>query len=126
MSLDLISDAQTTEEQFLRHIFVRDQMQEWSKEPLVMVTTATTGDGVPQLLDALDRHRARVAAAPDAAARLARTEAQVWSIVGERVRDRLTGDDSRASTDAILRQVAAHELDPFAAADLLLDERRSR
>ena len=33
---DLISQAQTTEEQFLRHIFVRDQMAEWSKNPLVM------------------------------------------------------------------------------------------
>ncbi|HEX5270296.1 MAG TPA: aspartate aminotransferase family protein [Gemmataceae bacterium] len=33
---DLISDAQTTEERFLRHIFVRDQMAEWSRRPLVM------------------------------------------------------------------------------------------
>jgi adenosylmethionine-8-amino-7-oxononanoate aminotransferase len=33
---DLISQAQTTEEQFLRHIFVRDQMAEWSKRPLIM------------------------------------------------------------------------------------------
>jgi adenosylmethionine-8-amino-7-oxononanoate aminotransferase len=33
---DLISEAQTTEEQFLRHIFVRDQMAEWCKAPLVM------------------------------------------------------------------------------------------
>src|SRR5712692_6535754 len=33
---DLISQAQTTEEQFLRHIFVRDQMAEWAKHPLVM------------------------------------------------------------------------------------------
>jgi adenosylmethionine-8-amino-7-oxononanoate aminotransferase len=33
---DLISQAQTTEEQFLRHIFVRDQMAEWSKHPLIM------------------------------------------------------------------------------------------
>src|SRR6201981_1275057 len=33
---DLISDAQTSEEQFLRHIFVRDQMAEWSKQPLIM------------------------------------------------------------------------------------------
>jgi adenosylmethionine-8-amino-7-oxononanoate aminotransferase len=33
---DLIADAQTTEEHFLRHIFVRDQMAEWSKSPLVM------------------------------------------------------------------------------------------
>src|SRR5260370_22941474 len=33
---DLISEAQTTQEQFLRHIFVRDQMAEWSKSPLIM------------------------------------------------------------------------------------------
>jgi adenosylmethionine-8-amino-7-oxononanoate aminotransferase len=33
---DLISEAQTTEERFLRHIFVRDQMAEWSKHPLIM------------------------------------------------------------------------------------------
>jgi adenosylmethionine-8-amino-7-oxononanoate aminotransferase len=33
---ELISDAQTTEERFLRHIFVRDQMAEWSRHPLVM------------------------------------------------------------------------------------------
>ena len=33
---DLISEAQTTEERFLRQIFVRDQMAEWSKRPLVM------------------------------------------------------------------------------------------
>lgn len=33
---DLISDAQTSEEQFLRHIFVRDQMAEWCKAPLIM------------------------------------------------------------------------------------------
>jgi adenosylmethionine-8-amino-7-oxononanoate aminotransferase len=33
---DLIAGAQTTEERFLRHIFVRDQMADWSKNPLVM------------------------------------------------------------------------------------------
>src|SRR5262245_50787521 len=33
---DLIAEAQTCEERFLRQIFVRDQMAEWSKQPLVM------------------------------------------------------------------------------------------
>jgi adenosylmethionine-8-amino-7-oxononanoate aminotransferase len=33
---DLISAAKTSEEQFLRHIFVRDQMAEWSKSPFIM------------------------------------------------------------------------------------------
>lgn len=33
---DLIATARTTEEPFLRQIFVRDQMHEWCKAPLVM------------------------------------------------------------------------------------------
>src|SRR5947209_15589540 len=33
---DLISAAQTTEEPFLRQLFVRDQMAEWSKAPFIM------------------------------------------------------------------------------------------
>ena len=33
---ELIAEGQTTEEAFLRQIFVRDQMAEWSKNPLIM------------------------------------------------------------------------------------------
>jgi adenosylmethionine-8-amino-7-oxononanoate aminotransferase len=33
---DLITEAQASEERFLRQIFVRDQMAEWSKQPLLM------------------------------------------------------------------------------------------
>src|SRR5436190_1559495 len=33
---ELIATSQTTEEEFLRHIFIRDQMAEWSKAPLLM------------------------------------------------------------------------------------------
>ena len=42
---NLISYAQTTEEAFLRQIFIRDQMAEWSKQPLLMArrTASTTG-----------------------------------------------------------------------------------
>src|SRR5258707_5155826 len=32
----VIPELQTSEEQFLRQIFVRDQMAEWSKQPLIM------------------------------------------------------------------------------------------
>ena len=55
------------------------------KRPEVLVTTASTGEGVAELLVALDRHRAagREAASGGAAgeARLARAEAQVWAIL---------------------------------------------
>ncbi|MEQ8790992.1 MAG: aspartate aminotransferase family protein [Pirellulaceae bacterium] len=33
---ELISEAQASEERFLRQIFVRDQMAEWSKQPFIM------------------------------------------------------------------------------------------
>src|SRR6516162_7153426 len=35
-STALIDQSQTTDEAFLKHIFVRDQMAEWTKQPLVM------------------------------------------------------------------------------------------
>ncbi len=90
------------------------------KQPVVLVTTASTGAGVPELLAALDRHRAitRDAAAP--AARRARAEAQVWAVVAERLRERLASDGLRATSDAVLADVADHRLDPYAAADQLL------
>ena len=90
------------------------------KEPEVLVTTAMTGAGVPELLAALDRHRERSRDEPDSPARLARAEAQVWSILGDRIRGSLGTGERRASTEGILRQVAEHELDPFSAADRLL------
>jgi LAO/AO transport system kinase len=99
------------------------------KEPEVLLTTATTGAGIPELLASLDRHRARGREAGDTPARLARAEAHVWSILADRLRADLHEPANRSATDAAMRQVATHELDPFAAADQLLAgirrERRS-
>ena len=93
------------------------------KRPEVLVTTAATGEGVDELLAALDRHRA---AGPDdgsgaATARLARAEAQVWAILSDRLRDALQEADHAKATRATLVEVAEHRLDPYAAADRLLE-----
>ena len=96
------------------------------KEPQVLITTATTGAGVPELLAALDRHRAMAHEAGTPTARLARAEAQVWAILGDRLRGELTSAGRRPDTERLLLAVADHELDPFAAADRLLDALRSR
>jgi len=94
------------------------------KEPEVLVTTATTGAGIPELLAALDRHRARGRDAGDTPARLARAEAQVWAILADRLRADLHVPANREATEATMRRVATHRLDPFAAADALLAEIR--
>jgi adenosylmethionine-8-amino-7-oxononanoate aminotransferase len=74
---DLIADAQATEERFLRQIFVRDQMAEWSKAPLIMaraegvhywdvngkryldglsgIYVASVGHGNPRVIEAIRR-----------------------------------------------------------------------
>jgi LAO/AO transport system kinase len=90
------------------------------KRPEVMIATATTGAGIPELLVALDRHRA-TGAAPGSPARLSRAEALVWSIVSERLAAELRGPTRAVGTAETLAAVADHELDPYAAADRLLE-----
>jgi LAO/AO transport system kinase len=89
------------------------------KRPEVLITTASTGEGVPALLAALDRHRS-VPGGPTGAARLARADALVWAIVAERLRGRLREPGLAGATGETLARVAAHRLDPYAAADELL------
>ena len=86
----------------------------------VLVTTATTGEGVPALLAALDRHRSALPVSHDAGGRRARAAALVWALLGDRVRERLVRPEAAASTSAVLDAVAGHALDPYTAADRLL------
>ena len=53
--------------------------------------------------------------------RLARAEAQVTGILIDRTRSSIRSPANRAETEALLRAVASHELDPYAAADRLVE-----
>jgi len=102
------------------------------KEPAVLVATAATGEGVAGLLEAIDRHRVS-AAALSSEARLRRAEAQIWAVLVDRLRDRLSAFEGAVGASAplsegshsgpareLLESVAANELDPYEAADRLL------
>jgi LAO/AO transport system kinase len=97
------------------------------KRPEVLVTTAATGEGVAALLAAIDRHRATLTA--DGAARAAdvtpparaRAATQIRAVLADRLADRLRTGELAALHDQLVEAVAAHELDPYAAADRLLD-----
>jgi LAO/AO transport system kinase len=90
------------------------------KRPDVLLTTASTGAGVPELLAALDaRAAAKVATSIDAA-RLARADAQMQAILADRLRARLDRPGVAGRTAELRRAVAEHRIDPFAAADALL------
>ena len=90
------------------------------KRPEVLVTTATTGDGVPELLAALDRHRERSRDGLTSDARRARARAQIQGVLAERMVDRLREPVLAPVADAVVEDVAEHRLDPYAAADRLL------
>jgi LAO/AO transport system kinase len=92
------------------------------KRPDVLLASALTGAGVPELLAALDRrHNARAtdSASTDAAA-LKRAEAQLSGILAQRVARQLRTPGRAEARAATLRAVAKHELDPYSAADKLL------
>jgi LAO/AO transport system kinase len=91
------------------------------KRPEVLITTAATGAGVPELLAVLDRHRAGGREGLSAGARQARAKAQVWAILADRLSDALQEPARADETRAVLDAVADHRLDPYAAADQLLD-----
>jgi LAO/AO transport system kinase len=119
------------------------------KRPEVLVTTAVTGEGVAELVAAVDRHRSAGGGGERDSARLKRAEAQVWGVLADRLHERVrslegagdvpapgeegaaagrpaAGSDAAAaaatSAGDLLRRVASHELDPYEAADAILSQ----
>ena len=91
------------------------------KRPEVLVTAASTGDGVPELLAALDRHRAAGHDGLTAGARRTRALAQIRAVLADRLGDRLRDPEIAPLAESLVDDVAEHRLDPYAAADRLLD-----
>src|SRR5688572_13727606 len=92
------------------------------KRPDVMLASGLTGAGVPDLLAALDRRdQARRAGNGDAqAAAGKRAEAQLAGILAQRPGERLNEPARAAQRQEMVRAIAAHEIDPYTAADRLL------
>jgi LAO/AO transport system kinase len=96
------------------------------KHPDVLLTTAPTAAGVPELLAAIDAHRRLEPGTADGSVRLRRAETQVWAVLSDRLHDRMRSlevegsDPPGGGAAELLRAVAAHEMDPYTAADRLL------
>ena len=85
------------------------------KPPPVLVTSATTGDGVVALADAIEAHRSRAQAPIEARERATN---QVRRALAELAARRAA---DRPDWDATLEAVAGRDLDPLTAAERLLD-----
>jgi LAO/AO transport system kinase len=88
--------------------------------PPVLLTTATSGEGVPALVEAIEKHRS-VARQPDQA--MARARNQVRRTLADLAVRRATDQEP---WDAIIRSVAEREMDPITAAERLLGEGKDR
>ncbi|MEX1253779.1 MAG: methylmalonyl Co-A mutase-associated GTPase MeaB [Dehalococcoidia bacterium] len=92
-------------------------------ETPVLETVATRGEGITELADAIEAHRRRLAASGDLEReRLARARRQVLALARHRLLEdlvRLTESDGHL--DEIVGAVARRELDPYAAAERLID-----
>jgi LAO/AO transport system kinase len=90
--------------------------------PPVLKTVATTGDGVPALMDAIARFREH-AQANEGMRRRSRAESRLREIVSERLMAHLEQRMLAAGElDAMVNRVASREIDPYTATDKLVQK----
>jgi LAO/AO transport system kinase len=90
--------------------------------PPIVRTVATTGEGVDELFDAIAAHKAYVEASGQAEARRrARLREELRGLVAAEMEARASVLCAGPRFDAIVDDVAARTLSPYAAADALLE-----
>jgi LAO/AO transport system kinase len=87
--------------------------------PPVIKTVATTGDGVPALMDAIARFREH-ARSNEGTRRRSRAESRLREIVSERLMARLERSVGPSDLAALVERVAARQLDPYTASEQLV------
>ncbi|MER7464843.1 methylmalonyl Co-A mutase-associated GTPase MeaB [Streptomyces sp. NPDC097981] len=89
--------------------------------PPIVKTVAARGQGIDELVEALEKHRAWMdERGVLAERRTARAAREVETIAVTTLRARMTDVHGDAHLDALAARVAAGELDPYAASDTLL------
>jgi LAO/AO transport system kinase len=90
------------------------------KTPIVR-TSAQTGDGIPQLVDAIDKHRAWARESGEyLERRRGAARAEVEALLREALLRQLEGRVGESRVDAAVARVAERSLDPYAAVEELL------
>ena len=91
---------------------------EW--QPPIIKTTATTGEGVADLWAAIDAFRSQ--RPNDNKRRRARFEHHFRALLGQHVIRRLEQGLPAGEVDRVVDRIAAREIDPYSAADALLEQ----
>ncbi|MCW2814341.1 MAG: transport system ATPase [Nocardioides sp.] len=106
----------------LRSMLALADRREGAWDPPILKTTAQTGEGVPEVVAALDEHRAWSASNGELVRRRERrARAEIEAIAVSALRSRWSQVGQRDELDELAAAVAAGDSDPYAAADRLLD-----
>ena len=90
-------------------------------KPPIVSATASSGEGIPDLVDALDRRAAWLAESGEGdRRRQARAREEISAIAIAELRQRLGGLPGEARLEDLAARVASGQLDPYTAADTLI------
>lgn len=93
------------------------------REVPILSTVATTGDGVPALVDAIDEHRAWLDSSGELAAhRRQEARHQVLSVAQRMLLERIRAATSEETLGELVTRVADRSLDPKSAAEQLIEQ----
>jgi LAO/AO transport system kinase len=105
----------------LRHMISLAQREPGAWRPPVLQAVASTGQGLDELVDALERHRSWLSSGPELSRRRrVRAAGEIEAIVLERLRDRLGYLRPGRRLDDLATELMDGATDPYAAADKIL------
>ena len=106
----------------LRNMLALTERPEDAWRPPVLLMSAQSGDGVPEVVAKLDEHHAWAQSSGELQRRrVRRARDEVEAIAVTALRRRWGGVSQHTGLDDLAEQVVAGELDPYTAADRLLD-----
>ncbi|MEH3067156.1 MAG: methylmalonyl Co-A mutase-associated GTPase MeaB [Aeromicrobium erythreum] len=113
--------AQSTRRE-LRSMVAMAERPEGAWKPPIVLTVASRGEGIDDVVTEIDRHRAHQEASGDLRRRrLARARREIEAVAVHELRERFGHVGADARLDDLAADVLAGDQDPFAAADVLLD-----
>jgi LAO/AO transport system kinase len=115
-------DGADTTVRELTHMLALGERVEGAWQPPVLKTVAARGEGIAELVDALDAHHAWLAAHGGLhRRRAARAAGEIEAIALDELRERIGDLRGGRLLDDLAAEVVAGSLDPYAAADRLVD-----
>jgi LAO/AO transport system kinase len=107
----------------LRSMLALAEREKDAWRPEILKTIASKGEGIAEVVQAIEKHREHLEASGELEKRrLRRARDEIEAIAVTSLREQWRGVHENAALDELAAEVIAGESDPYAAADLLLEQ----